>query len=210
MAANCVQSNMQLTAKNWDGLLFYIITVGIVYFESRSLTQCHGNSKSGLVFLDSNLYFFYLADSNTPFLYFTIYLFLYMIGFLGCFRWPILCWLLHLACSFHLRYHVFCLFQVINKFYEILERETGSSGDYTWQGKCSRLLDDPSDSWVFNSDSKTSTLKYIVNLKTLIQSMITFYFTSLDLIKHAWNNVSKMLKACLCTWSFTSFSYVQL
>lgn len=55
--------------------------------------------------------------------------------------------------------------KVINKFYEIVESETGCCGDPTWQGKCSRLLDDPSDSWSFNTDSKTSTSKYIASLE---------------------------------------------
>ncbi|XP_020241280.1 myosin-2 heavy chain isoform X2 [Asparagus officinalis] len=55
--------------------------------------------------------------------------------------------------------------KVVNKFYEILEKETGSSGDHTWQGKCSRLLDDPADSWIYNSDSKASTSKYIASLE---------------------------------------------
>ncbi|XP_038976390.1 myosin-10 isoform X6 [Phoenix dactylifera] len=51
--------------------------------------------------------------------------------------------------------------KVINKFYEVRERDTGSSTDSTLQDRCSCLLNDPSDNWIFSSDSKTSTSKYI-------------------------------------------------
>lgn len=54
--------------------------------------------------------------------------------------------------------------QVVNKFYEIRERENGLSADMTLQDKCSCLLDDPPDNWIFNSDKETSTSKYIVKL----------------------------------------------
>lgn len=49
--------------------------------------------------------------------------------------------------------------KVMNKFYEIRERDTESYGDYTWQEKCSLLLDDPLDKWVFSSEITTSTSK---------------------------------------------------
>ncbi|XP_038973045.1 myosin-10-like isoform X4 [Phoenix dactylifera] len=51
--------------------------------------------------------------------------------------------------------------KVINKFYEVRERDTGSSTDGTLQDRCLCLLNDPSDNWIFSSDSKTSTSKYI-------------------------------------------------
>ncbi|THU62172.1 hypothetical protein C4D60_Mb01t02320 [Musa balbisiana] len=55
--------------------------------------------------------------------------------------------------------------KVVNKFYEIRERENGLSADMTLQDKCSCLLDDPPDNWIFNSDKETSTSKYIASLE---------------------------------------------
>ncbi|CAL9115902.1 unnamed protein product [Musa textilis] len=54
--------------------------------------------------------------------------------------------------------------KVVNKFYEIRERDNGLSADMTLQDKCSCLLDDPPDNWIFSSDKETSTSKYIVKL----------------------------------------------
>lgn len=59
--------------------------------------------------------------------------------------------------------------KVMNKFYEIRERDADSYGDNTWQEKCSLLLDDPLDKWVFSSDSTTSTSKYIASLEELLE-----------------------------------------
>ncbi|XP_038976389.1 myosin-10 isoform X5 [Phoenix dactylifera] len=60
--------------------------------------------------------------------------------------------------------------KVINKFYEVRERDTGSSTDSTLQDRCSCLLNDPSDNWIFSSDSKTSTSKYIIILDDFIRN----------------------------------------
>lgn len=59
--------------------------------------------------------------------------------------------------------------KVMNKFYEIRERDTESYGDYTWQEKCSLLLDDPLDKWVFSSEITTSTSKYIASLEEQLE-----------------------------------------
>ncbi|CAL9750876.1 unnamed protein product, partial [Musa acuminata subsp. burmannicoides] len=55
--------------------------------------------------------------------------------------------------------------KVVNKFYEIRERENGLFADMTLQDKCSCLLDDPPDNWIFSSDKETSTSKYIASLE---------------------------------------------
>ncbi|KAJ8492660.1 hypothetical protein OPV22_014381 [Ensete ventricosum] len=55
--------------------------------------------------------------------------------------------------------------KVVNKFYEIRERDNGLSADMTLQDKCSFLLDDLPDNWIFNSDKETSTSKYIASLE---------------------------------------------
>lgn len=59
--------------------------------------------------------------------------------------------------------------KVMNKFYEIRERDADSYGDNTWQKKCSLLLDDPLDKWVFSSDSTASTSKYIASLEEQLE-----------------------------------------
>lgn len=60
--------------------------------------------------------------------------------------------------------------KVINKFYAIRERDTGLSAGHTWQSKCSSLLDDPLDKWMFNIDSKSTTSVYIASLEEEIES----------------------------------------
>lgn len=55
--------------------------------------------------------------------------------------------------------------KVIIKFCEVRERDSECSTGKTWQDRCSCLLDDPSDKWVFNCDSITSTSKYIASLE---------------------------------------------
>lgn len=60
--------------------------------------------------------------------------------------------------------------KVVNKFYAIRERDVGPSADCTWQSRCSCLLDDSSDKWIFNSDGKSSTSTYIASLEEEIES----------------------------------------
>ncbi|KAK8923528.1 hypothetical protein KSP39_PZI019746 [Platanthera zijinensis] len=60
--------------------------------------------------------------------------------------------------------------KVINKFYAIRERDTGLSAGHTLQSRCSCLLDDPLDKWMFNSDSKSTTSVYIASLEEEIES----------------------------------------
>lgn len=60
---------------------------------------------------------------------------------------------------------LFSSFQVVDKFFEIHEKNAGFSADNTWKEKCLCLLNDSSDKWTFNDDSESFSLKYIVNLK---------------------------------------------
>ncbi|XP_072992758.1 uncharacterized protein [Typha latifolia] len=61
--------------------------------------------------------------------------------------------------------------KVITKFYEARQRETGCSSDVTLEEKCSCLLDDSSDSWIFSTDQGTSTSKYIASLEEEKESL---------------------------------------
>lgn len=54
--------------------------------------------------------------------------------------------------------------QIVTKFYEVRGRDTGHSSDATLEEKCSCLLDDSPDYWIFSKDGESSSLKYIVNL----------------------------------------------
>lgn len=54
--------------------------------------------------------------------------------------------------------------QIVAKFYEVHGRDTGHSSDATLEEKCSCLLDDSPDYWIFSKDGESSSLKYIVNL----------------------------------------------
>lgn len=60
--------------------------------------------------------------------------------------------------------------KVINKFYSIRERDAGPSADHTWQSRCSCLLDDSSDKWIFNGDSRSTSSIYITSLEAEIDS----------------------------------------
>ncbi|PKA58175.1 hypothetical protein AXF42_Ash012898 [Apostasia shenzhenica] len=60
--------------------------------------------------------------------------------------------------------------KVVNKFYEIRMRDAGPLGDRTWQNCCSCLLNDPSDKWLFNIDSRSTTSTYIASLEEEIES----------------------------------------
>ncbi|XP_020584245.1 uncharacterized protein LOC110027241 isoform X2 [Phalaenopsis equestris] len=60
--------------------------------------------------------------------------------------------------------------KVVNKFYLIRERDVGPSADCTWQNRCSCLLDDSSDKWIFYSDSRSSSSTYIASLEEEIES----------------------------------------
>ncbi|KAJ0973688.1 hypothetical protein J5N97_015653 [Dioscorea zingiberensis] len=55
--------------------------------------------------------------------------------------------------------------KVVDKFFEIHERNAGFNAYNTWKEKCSCLLVDPSDKWTFNDDSESYTLKYIASLE---------------------------------------------
>ncbi|XP_038976387.1 myosin-10 isoform X1 [Phoenix dactylifera] len=91
--------------------------------------------------------------------------------------------------------------KVINKFYEVRERDTGSSTDSTLQDRCSCLLNDPSDNWIFSSDSKTSTSKYIASLeeeKEILRNSIgklqNNLHMGLDIERHLKKNVQSLEK----------------
>ncbi|XP_073104255.1 uncharacterized protein [Elaeis guineensis] len=91
--------------------------------------------------------------------------------------------------------------KVINKFYEVRERDTGCSTDRTLQDKCSCLLNDPSDNWIFSSDSKTSTSKYIASLeeeKEILRNSIDKLQNNLrmglDIERHLKRNVQSLEK----------------
>ncbi|KAL0907095.1 hypothetical protein M5K25_025638 [Dendrobium thyrsiflorum] len=60
--------------------------------------------------------------------------------------------------------------KVVNKFYAIRQQDVGPSADHTWQSRCSCLLDDSSDKWIFNSDGKSATSTYIASLEEEIES----------------------------------------
>ncbi|XP_038973042.1 myosin-10-like isoform X1 [Phoenix dactylifera] len=91
--------------------------------------------------------------------------------------------------------------KVINKFYEVRERDTGSSTDGTLQDRCLCLLNDPSDNWIFSSDSKTSTSKYIASLeeeKEILRNSIDKLQNNLrmglDIERHLKKNVQSLEK----------------
>ncbi|KAI0493174.1 hypothetical protein KFK09_027450 [Dendrobium nobile] len=60
--------------------------------------------------------------------------------------------------------------KVVNKFYAIRQQDVGASADHTWQSRCSCLLDDSSDKWIFNSDGRSATSTYIASLEEEIES----------------------------------------
>lgn len=91
--------------------------------------------------------------------------------------------------------------KVVNKFYEVRERDTGSSTYGTLQDRCSCLLDDPSDNWIFNSDSKTSTSNYIASLeeekeilRNSIEKLKNNLHMGLDIERHLKRNVQSLEK----------------
>ncbi|KAH7653922.1 hypothetical protein IHE45_19G110700 [Dioscorea alata] len=55
--------------------------------------------------------------------------------------------------------------KVVDKFFEIHEKNAGFSADNTWKEKCLCLLDDSSDKWTFNDDNESFSLKYIASLE---------------------------------------------
>ncbi|XP_020094367.1 coiled-coil domain-containing protein 18 isoform X2 [Ananas comosus] len=61
--------------------------------------------------------------------------------------------------------------RIVTKFYEVRGRDTGHSSDATLEEKCSCLIDDSPDYWIFSKDGESSSLKYIASLKEEKESL---------------------------------------
>ncbi|KMZ71307.1 hypothetical protein ZOSMA_183G00410 [Zostera marina] len=61
--------------------------------------------------------------------------------------------------------------KVVSKFCKIREETVGYFLSENWEEKCSRLLDDSSEMWIFEEDGESSTHKYIIFLESELQKM---------------------------------------
>eukprot|EP00268_Persea_americana_P066295 TRINITY_DN8997_c0_g1_i1.p1 TRINITY_DN8997_c0_g1~~TRINITY_DN8997_c0_g1_i1.p1 ORF type:complete len:662 (+),score=161.46 TRINITY_DN8997_c0_g1_i1:268-2253(+) len=91
--------------------------------------------------------------------------------------------------------------RLINKFYVIRQASLGCFEDRNVEEKCTHLLDDPPEMWIFDCHSETSTSKYIASLeeelKTLRNSMENLHNKlrmGLEIEEHLRKKVSTMEK----------------